>query len=648
MVQGNGLEYFTFKPKLKLPDDAEVVFVSDMFVDDYVGGAELTSEALIGASPFKVFKLHSRDVSIELLQAGYEKYWIFGNFANLDANLIPTIVANMSYSILEYDYKYCRYRSPEKHEVSEHAPCMCHDEQHGKMVSAFMYGAKSLWWMSEQQKLHYEKLFPFLVERPSTVLSSVFDEETFATIHILQEKYKDQPRSGWIILGSPSWVKGSDAATNWCIDNGKTYEVIWGLTYSETLRKLAQAEGFVYMPNGRDTCPRMVIEAKLLGCKLQLNEYVQHSDEEWFKIDDVETTESYLYMARSRFWNGIYSDMGEEVTTLSGYTTTYNCIESDYPYVESIVSMLGVCDEVVVVDSGSTDGTWDELVRLASVYDKLIIHKQPRDRSKKRWAIDFDGRQKALARSLCTSAFCWQQDSDEVIHENDYDKIKKIVKHFPKGADLLCLPVIEYWGSTGKVRADIHNWKWRLSRNRPGLTHGIPAQLRRYDDDGELYAARGTDSCDYVILSNYNPVRYVNFYDSSIDSLRQKALAGDVAALDEYEKWYNVIVDNLPAVHHYSWFNIERKIRSYRSYWARFWESMYNEPQVDTSENNMFFDKPWSDVTDEDVHELAGRLETQMGGWIFHRKVDFSSCTPSISCDRTHPVLIDEWIERNQ
>ena len=33
----------------------------------------------------------------------------------MDYKLIPTIVANMKYSILEYDYKFCRYRSPEKH-----------------------------------------------------------------------------------------------------------------------------------------------------------------------------------------------------------------------------------------------------------------------------------------------------------------------------------------------------------------------------------------------------------------------------------------------------------------------------------------------------------------------------------------------------
>jgi len=392
----------------------------------------------------------------------------------------------------------------------------------------------------------------------------------------------------------------------------------------------------------------MVIEAKLLGCKLELNDNVQHASEEWFTVDDLETTESYLYMARSRFWNGIYSDMGEDEYEISGYTTTYNCIENDYPYTESILSMTSFCDEVVVVDAGSNDGTWESLQALAETYDNIVIYQQPRDRSKKRWAIDFDGRLKALARSLCKSPFCWQQDSDEVVHEADAEKIKRLAKHFPKSVDLLCLPVIEYWGSEGKVRCDVHNWKWRLSRNKPGLTHGIPAELRQFDEDGELYAAQGTDSCDYVWMGNYQRVQYMSFYNEEIDRLRRTALDDeDVQALTEYKGWYNEVVNGLPGVHHYSWFNIERKVQSYKNYWARFWESMYNKPQEDTAENNMFFDKPWSEVTDEDIADVATRLEDQMGGWIFHRKINWNAATPHITCTKSHPQVMDEWIERN-
>ena len=73
----------------------EIVFVSDMFVEDYSGGAELTSEALIESCPMRILKLRSSQVSIEALEALSGAYWIFGNFSSMNQELIPSIVANV-------------------------------------------------------------------------------------------------------------------------------------------------------------------------------------------------------------------------------------------------------------------------------------------------------------------------------------------------------------------------------------------------------------------------------------------------------------------------------------------------------------------------------------------------------------------------
>ena len=42
--------------------------------------------------------------------------------------LIPTIVANMKYSVIEYDYKFCKFRSIEKHKMSTGEDCDCHGD----------------------------------------------------------------------------------------------------------------------------------------------------------------------------------------------------------------------------------------------------------------------------------------------------------------------------------------------------------------------------------------------------------------------------------------------------------------------------------------------------------------------------------------
>ncbi len=630
---------FGTKVQKKLREETRFVFVSDMFVNEYVGGAELTSQSLIDSCPLEIETLKSSEVTVDLLEQGHKKYWIFGNFAGLNKELIPTIVANMEYSVLEYDYKYCRYRSTEKHKVAEQEECNCHQEMHGKMVSAFYQGAKSLWWMSEGQMDHYTKLFPFLLEKDNTVLSSVFDDKFFLNIKDLREKYKEKERKGWLVLGSNSWIKGAAEAEKWCQDNNKDFEVVWGLPYEQVLEKLAQAKGFVYLPLGKDTCPRMVIEAKLLGCELHLNDNVQHSKEIWFDTDDMFDTEAYLFAARNRFWTSLRATM-EYTPTVSGYTTTRNCIEQKYPWRQCVSSMLGFSDEVVVVDGGSTDGTWEELETWAQNEERLKVYKVERDWTEKRHAV-YDGLQKAEARSRCNSDFLWQMDCDEVVHEQDYEKIKNLCKNFPTEVDLVSLPVIEYWGSTSKVRMDINPWKWRLSRNMGHITHGIPAHLRKEDEEGNLYSLPGSDGCDYVHAETHELIPHASFYTEEVHNAKMVALSGDQNVQGQYNAWFNNVVEQLPGVHHYSWFDIERKIMTYKNYWSKHWQSLYNIEQEDTAENNMFFDKPWSEVSEDEVRDMALKLSNEMGGWVFHQKVDFSKPTPHVMLERSEPALMN-------
>ena len=629
------------QPTTTLIDDStDVVFVADMFVEDYVGGAELTTEALIrSATDVKVQKVHARNVSMATLKSGHEKHWVFTNISSMSPSLIPTVVGNLSYSVIEYDYKFCKYRSIEKHEMETGSPCDCHNDIHGKMISAFFHGAKSLWWMSEAQEKRYLERFPFLSKNDSVVLSSVFDDGFFSYINSVKESQADVERKGWIVLGSNSWIKGFEDAEQYCKDNDLDYEVVWGLPYAQLLEKLAQSEGFVYLPRGGDTCPRMVIEAKALGCELVLNDHVQHAKEEWFTGSEIDML-SYLYAARDRFWKAIKA-VSQYSPTVSGYTTVRNANRMQYPWKATVESMLGFCDEVVVVDGGSTDDTWDELKVMAAVQGdgrlKIFQHTVPDDHPS--FAYETDGKLKATARNYCTGDFCWQMDADEVVHENDYDKVKNLMRAFPAHADILSLPVIEYWGGDEKVRMDINPWKWRLSRNAPHVTQGIPKELRRWDDEGNIYAAPGTDTCDYIHSETGERIPHVGFYGEDVHRIRIAALSGNEQAATVYQDWFRRATDQLPSVHHYSWYDISKKIKQYKLHWASFWKSQYRHDAEDTAENNVMFDKPWSEVTDSDIEELSSRLAAELGGWIFHQKVDFSANVPHVTLETDHPAV---------
>ena len=368
-----------------------------------------------------------------------------------------------------------------------------------------------------------------------------------------------------------------------------------------------------------------------LGMKAWFSEKVQ-------KVVEESTSVANAYL------NEHYQNITSDIINMA------NAIDNQYPWKQSITSMLGFCDQVIVVDGGSTDGTLEELRAWSQTDDRLIVELVERDWSHPRFAV-FDGMQKAAARSLCTMQYCWQQDADEVVHENDYEKITRLLTVFPNEVDIVSLPVIEYWGSSKKVRLDVTPWKWRVSRNKPNITHGIPAQFRQTDDDGHLYALPGTDGCDYIDNETHVPMPHASFYSHQAHDARIATLAGNEEAQLAYRTWVENNLKMLPSAYHYSWFDLERKIKTYRDYWSTHWQSLYDIVQEDTSENNMFFDKPWSEVSDADIDSMATKLSTELGGWIFHNKVDFSKKVPHISVHRDHPstfIAYEKSLQKNK
>jgi hypothetical protein len=197
--------------------------------------------------------------------------------------------------------------------------------------------------------------------------------------------------------------------------------------------------------------------------------------------------------------------------------------------------------------------------------------------------------------------------------------------------------VIEYWGGPSKVRADIQPWKWRLSRNKKNITHGIPSELRAIDSEGNQMAKEGTDGCDMIDAFTGQRIAHITFYTTEVEQVRMKALHGFVDALQDYENWFNNVVNNLPCVFHYSWYDLPRKMRLYRDYWQNHWNALWGKDTSDSANNNMMFDVPWSQVTDEMILDRAKLLAEKTGGWIWHRKWDGNTKTPHISCNRTQP-----------
>lgn len=277
------------------------VVVSDAFLKDYVGGAELSTQGLLEGSFSPVIHLYSTQVSPEVIQSLKNYHWVFTNTSYMAKKCYLEAIKTLSYSVVEYDYKFCSMRSIEKHEDVEGA-CRCEGSSFGKLFAVFLAKASSVFWMSKEQSEKYFSRFPALRSKSNYVLSSIFNEDLLDKLKNIRSSTTTK-KDSYLIMGSASWIKGTEDAIQYAKNNQIPYEVVQGLNYDQMLKKISEHKGLIFLPRGSDTCPRLVIEAALLGCDLILNENVQHKNEEWFRDLDIEKMTKYLNGRSDYFWS---------------------------------------------------------------------------------------------------------------------------------------------------------------------------------------------------------------------------------------------------------------------------------------------------------------------------------------------------------
>ncbi|MBI3258528.1 MAG: glycosyltransferase [Ignavibacteriae bacterium] len=102
---------------------------------------------------------------------------------------------------------------------------------------------------------------------------------------------------------------------------------------------------------------------------------------------------------------------------ISGFSFVRNAVIFDYPVLESITSLLPICDEVIVAVGKSDDNTLELLQSLQSPKLK-IIETLWDDSLRQGGKILADQTNVALAE--CTGDWCIYLQADEILNEEDY------------------------------------------------------------------------------------------------------------------------------------------------------------------------------------------------------------------------------------
>lgn len=106
--------------------------------------------------------------------------------------------------------------------------------------------------------------------------------------------------------------------------------------------------------------------------------------------------------------------------TISGFSYIRNGFRYGYPFIQSIRSILPICDEFIIAVGNSDDGTRESIINLGD--PKIRIIDTIWDEKLRSNGKVFAG-QSNIALMETSGDWAFHIQADEVIHENDLDKI---------------------------------------------------------------------------------------------------------------------------------------------------------------------------------------------------------------------------------
>jgi glycosyltransferase involved in cell wall biosynthesis len=145
---------------------------------------------------------------------------------------------------------------------------------------------------------------------------------------------------------------------------------------------------------------------------------------------------------------------------VSGFTIARNVIKYQYPILASIRSILPVCDEFIVNVGDSDDGTLELIRSIRS--DKVRVIQNAWDMSMGKEVLSY---QSNLALRECRGDWAFYLQSDEVIHEADLARLRKVMRryHDDERVDALRFRWLHFYGSYFRYRVD-RGWYQKQNR----------------------------------------------------------------------------------------------------------------------------------------------------------------------------------------
>ncbi len=251
----------------------KIGFIADFFSSQIVGGAELNDNVLISflEKKFgKITKLLSSRCTLQDIKK--LDYLIISNFTGLDPVKLKYITYNKSYIIYEHDHKYVSTRDPSKFKDFK-IPI-----ENLVNIDFYRNAKKVVCLSSIQTKILKESAG---LDNCISISTSLWHPEILKYINEL-----DKTKNGKAaIVDSKNPIKNTAAAERYCKANNIKYDLISSGNTKEFLKMLSEYEYLVFFPGVLESLCRLVVEAKMLNCKIITRKGLLGAGyEEWFEL----------------------------------------------------------------------------------------------------------------------------------------------------------------------------------------------------------------------------------------------------------------------------------------------------------------------------------------------------------------------------
>lgn len=253
----------------------EIIYISDLFLEDVLGGAELNDHELckiLESDGYRIIKKRSQEVTLSFLKQYHGSKIILSNFAFIKEEIKRKINEDFIYVIYEHDHKYLRSRNPGIYKDYK-APAE-------DVINKSLYSKARA--VLCQSKFH-EKIVKnnLKIENTCNLSGNLWSD---FSLNLMQELSKEEKRDRYSILNSQIVHKNTNKTIYFCKAKNYKYDLIRSNNYEEFLRMLARNKKLAFFPGTPETLSRVCVEARMLGVELLVGKNIGATHEDWIKL----------------------------------------------------------------------------------------------------------------------------------------------------------------------------------------------------------------------------------------------------------------------------------------------------------------------------------------------------------------------------